>query len=112
MSEWQPIETADRPDEGAQSVLLLQEGRRFVGEWDGAAGQWQAHYALDGVERDRYFQEMPGRLYGVTHWQPVPYDIGVHLSHCDQGEYEGGCKYGEDETCPALKMPLPAPPQA
>jgi hypothetical protein len=25
---------------------------------------------------------------------------GVHLRHCYQGEYEDGCKYGEDD-CPA-----------
>ena len=28
---------------------------------------------------------------------------GVHLVHCNQGEYEGSCKYG-DKDCPALKM--------
>ncbi len=28
--------------------------------------------------------------------------IGVHLSHCNQGEYMGDCKYG-DANCPALK---------
>lgn len=70
--EWMPINTADRPDEGAEPVLLLQDGRRFVGEWDGCAGQWQGLYALDGIERDRYSQEWPGRLYGVTHWQALP----------------------------------------
>jgi len=26
---------------------------------------------------------------------------GVHLSHCNQGEYEGSCKYG-DENCPVM----------
>jgi hypothetical protein len=25
---------------------------------------------------------------------------GVHMSHCFQGEYEGSCKYGDDD-CPA-----------
>lgn len=25
----------------------------------------------------------------------------VHLAHCFTGEYEGCCKYGEDDTCPA-----------
>lgn len=29
-------------------------------------------------------------------------DTSVHMAHCDIGEYEGSCKYGEDETCPAL----------
>ncbi len=28
-------------------------------------------------------------------------NIGVHMSHCNQGEYEGSCKYG-DTDCPAL----------
>jgi len=32
---------------------------------------------------------------------------GVHLTHCNQGEYLGGCKYGEDATCPALGGPCP-----
>lgn len=27
---------------------------------------------------------------------------GTHMSHCNQGEYIGGCKYGEATTCPAL----------
>ena len=29
-------------------------------------------------------------------------DQGVHMRHCNQGEYVGSCKYGEDDTCPAL----------
>ena len=33
---------------------------------------------------------------------------GVHLRHCYQGEYEDGCKYGEDD-CPA--KPLEEPKQ-
>lgn len=31
-------------------------------------------------------------------------DLAVHFSHCDQGIYSGFCKYGEDETCPALNV--------
>lgn len=27
---------------------------------------------------------------------------GAHLSHCNHGEYKGSCKYGEDDTCPAM----------
>jgi hypothetical protein len=27
---------------------------------------------------------------------------GVHMSHCNEGENLGGCKYGEDDICPAL----------
>jgi len=26
----------------------------------------------------------------------------VHISHCNQGDYEGSCKYGENSTCPML----------
>lgn len=28
--------------------------------------------------------------------------LGVHLSHCNFGEYANRCKYGEDADCPAL----------
>ncbi len=31
------------------------------------------------------------------------YRIGVHLTHCNQGENIGTCCYHEDDTCPALK---------
>lgn len=27
----------------------------------------------------------------------------VHMHHCNQGEYVGTCKYGQDDRCPALK---------
>jgi hypothetical protein len=30
---------------------------------------------------------------------------GVHFKHCYQGEYEDGCKYGEDD-CPAKPRPF------
>ncbi len=30
------------------------------------------------------------------------FNVESHLIHCDQGEYIGSCKYGEDETCAAL----------
>jgi hypothetical protein len=33
-------------------------------------------------------------------------DHGVHMHHCNQGEYEGSCKYGQDDKCPALKKPV------
>lgn len=29
--------------------------------------------------------------------------VGVHMTHCNMDDYIGCCKYGEDETCPALK---------
>lgn len=33
-----------------------------------------------------------------------------HETHCNQGEYEGSCKYGEASTCPMLKEPTPQEP--
>jgi hypothetical protein len=32
----------------------------------------------------------------------VPPEIGVHMTHCNMGEYVGVCKYGELD-CPALE---------
>jgi hypothetical protein len=31
----------------------------------------------------------------------------VHMAHCDMEDYEGSCKYGEEDTCPALKIKDP-----
>lgn len=31
-------------------------------------------------------------------------DRQVHLGHCNMGEYEDSCKYGERKGCPALKQ--------
>lgn len=73
-SAWQPIETAPKSDEDSENkpLIVLQDGRRFVAEWDPCAGHWQGVVALDGIERNAYWQEWPGRLYGVTHWMPLP----------------------------------------
>ncbi len=37
-----------------------------------------------------------------------PNDAIVHMRHCDIGDYEGSCKYGEDD-CPALTHPTATP---
>ena len=29
-----------------------------------------------------------------------------HATHCNAGDYEGSCKYGEDATCSALNRPM------
>ena len=34
---------------------------------------------------------------------------GVHLSHCNQGEFLGSCKFGVEDICPAFK---PQPDQS
>lgn len=32
----------------------------------------------------------------------LPKGLGMHLSHCNSGEYGNYCKYGEKKLCPAL----------
>lgn len=67
MSEWRDIVTA--PRDGTE-VIVIQDGRRFVAQYDDAAGHWQGIHCIDGIERVAYFQEWPGRLYAVTKWLP------------------------------------------
>ena len=71
---WRLIDSAPRSDDPSQNkpILVLQDGRRFIAEWDPDAGHWSGIYALDGIETEKYFQEWPGRLYGVTHWAGIP----------------------------------------
>jgi hypothetical protein len=64
---WRDIASAPR-DENAP-VLILQDGRRFVCEWDEASGYFFSLYALDGVKE---FTEFPGRMYGAKAWHPWP----------------------------------------
>ena len=94
-ADWQPIATAARTDDENQPMVMLrQDGRRFIGEWDPSAGHWQGLIALDGVERERYFQEFPGRLYGVTDWAPLDRDDDdVLLALVDYL-----CRWKSDET--------------
>jgi len=42
---------------------------------------------------------------GLLPIQQVISSSKAHLNHCNQGEYEGGCKYGQDTTCPTLNKP-------
>ena len=44
------------------------------------------------------------KLYGTIKKVPKK-ELGVHLNHCNQGEWEGVCKYG-DVNCPVLKTIL------
>lgn len=67
---WHPNETAPRTDEEDQpAVLILRDGRRYVAYWDPEAGYFQGDHAIDG---ELPGNEMPGRLYGATHWSPLP----------------------------------------
>ena len=53
------------------------------------------------------FMESPGHDCGcfkrIQQEEPKQDYSGVHLRHCYQGEYEDGCKYGEDD-CPAKPL--------
>ncbi len=67
---WQPLETAPRTDDDDQPcVLILRNGRRYLAEWDPASGYFFGTVAIDGREPGN---EHPGRLYGATHWHPIP----------------------------------------
>jgi hypothetical protein len=68
--EWRPIEELQKTD--GMIALVLQCGRRFVAEWCEGSGHWHGMEALDGIEKEKFTQEWPGRLYGVTHYWPLP----------------------------------------
>jgi hypothetical protein len=53
------------------------------------------HVIVDLKDAAKYLRALIG--------QPAPSgnDRAVHLSHCNQGEYLGSCKYGDDD-CPAF----------
>jgi len=73
LAGWQPIETAPCTDDERQPhILVYQAGRRFIAQWDPCAGQFQGVTALDGLEREQFYQEWPGRLYAASHWMPIP----------------------------------------
>jgi hypothetical protein len=46
----------------------------------------------------------PAESKRVVFAAELPKWVRVHMAHCNQGEYEGSCKYGDlkEEPCPAL----------
>lgn len=70
--KWFPISYYTKLTDDPEPILVLQGGRRFVAEWDDDSGHFFALYAIDGVEREKYYQEYPGRLYNVTHFTYLP----------------------------------------
>lgn len=68
--KWEPIQSAPRSDEGPHDpVLILDNGRRYIAEWDQDAGYFQGLYALDGLDEG---SEWPRRMYGATAWAALP----------------------------------------
>ena len=71
--------------------------------------------ALPGKIEPCHYVATNGRVYANPNWKPeahlrvgnLPagewYEAAVHMSHCNQGESLGSCKYGEEGVCPALK---------
>lgn len=80
--------------------------------WNGRrAGLLRARALIDAM-----LEEDDVKALGEVAGTPVPILVAamggearefdsaaVHRHHCNQGEYEGACKYGEDDTCPVLK---------
>jgi len=58
--------------DGLEAIVI--HGRRFLATYDDASGYFFGHTALDGIEIEKYRQEFPGRLYGVTHFTPISMD--------------------------------------
>jgi len=72
--KWRLVKDAPKSDntEDNKPILVLQDGRRYIAEWDPASGHWSGIHAVDGIETEKYHMEWPGRLYGVTHWSDLP----------------------------------------
>lgn len=68
---------------------------------DMAKGQ---HKPGDSGKQDYIITEGGGKAAGGMKFRMKPGEkhFGVHMGHCNQGDYEGVCCYGEDERCPAL----------
>ena len=67
---WREMNSAPRPDLLHPTPIMVQRsGYRYIAQWDADAGHFQGLVALDAVEPGC---EWPGRLYGLTHWQPLP----------------------------------------
>jgi hypothetical protein len=57
--------------EDGLEAIVVQDGRRFIATYDDSSGHFFGHTALDGIETEKYYQEFPGRMYGVTHFAPL-----------------------------------------
>jgi len=73
MRTWKPIETVPK---ASSPILIMQDYRRFVAEWDEDSGYFFAVEALDGVEREKYWMEFPGRLYNPQFWDYIEIQTG------------------------------------
>lgn len=73
MSEWQRVDSGVRPASWAEHpepVLVVErDGRRYIGRWDADSGYFFGEMIMDG---NPPAHEWPRRLYGATHWQPLP----------------------------------------
>lgn len=63
-----------------------------------------AHYSTEISALEQHCQQIADELEDMSG------DTAVHLSHCNQNEYLGSCKYGDD-NCPAF-APVGAPREA
>lgn len=98
----------------AEMIAVFREVRRVLREdgtcWlnvgdsyarDVAKGQ---HKPGDSGKQDYIVTDGGGRAASGMKFRLRPADkfYGTHMSHCNCGEYEGVCCYGDQDTCPAL----------
>ncbi len=76
--DWQPYETVPKSEN--EYILIMDElGRRYIAEWDDNVGYFYSVEDLDGVEREKFYQEINGKIYGAKFW--APYNI-EHIFQC------------------------------
>lgn len=88
------------PNDSPTAGMTLEERIKHVGGRKNAAGyiEFGSVMAVDALIR-HVLRDLP-----AEHQEKSPEQTdhsAVHLHHCNIGEYEGSCKYG-DENCPAM----------
>jgi DNA modification methylase len=71
---------------------------------DSGKGQ---HKPGDSGKQNYIIERGGGRASGQMRLLPSDKHYGVHMGHCNQGEYLGVCCYGDDATCPAIVDGVP-----
>jgi DNA modification methylase len=66
---------------------------------DAAKGQ---HKPGDSGKQNYIIERGGGRAAGQMRLARTDRHYGVHMTHCNQGEYVGTCCYGDDAICPAI----------
>ncbi|MFY8038888.1 MAG: hypothetical protein ACOVN4_04385 [Bosea sp. (in: a-proteobacteria)] len=62
----------------------------------------------DWLDVEAFFDDVLAERQKNAALEQPEQDTAVHMTHCNKGEFVGGCKYGE-EDCPALEQPEQEP---